>query len=55
MKEIIRETVEFLFRTAGGLFILFVLVVVIFLALFWPQAEANPATWLGIVGRDVDP
>jgi S1-C subfamily serine protease len=54
MRETFRDALEFLFRTAGGVFLLFVIVVVIFLALFWPQAEANPAPWLGIVGRDLD-
>jgi hypothetical protein len=54
MKELIEDCLEFLLRTVAGVFILSILIVLLFLALFWPQPEREPLPWLGIVGKDVD-
>lgn len=54
MKHMVEDALEFLLKTAGGLFILFVLVIVIFLAVFWPKPEVDDSAWLGLVARDVD-
>jgi len=45
---------EFLFRTVGGLILLILMIVLVFIALFWPDTPQEPLPWLGIVGRDVD-
>lgn len=54
MKELVEDCLEFLLRTVAGVFILSILIVLIFLAIFWPQAETEPLPWLGIVGKNVD-
>ena len=54
MKQLMEECLEFLLKTVGGVFILSILIVLVFLAVFWPQAEREPLPWLGIVGRDLD-
>ena len=54
MTRIIEDCLEFLLRTVGGVFILCLLIVLIFLALFWPRGETEPLPWLGIVGKDID-
>jgi len=53
MKPSLNGTVNVLFKTVGGLFLLFLVVVVISLALFWPHADTDIA-WLGVLGRDLD-
>lgn len=54
MKRLIEDCLEFLLRTAGGVFILVILTLLILLAVFWPQAEREPLPWLGIVVQDID-
>jgi membrane-associated protease RseP (regulator of RpoE activity) len=54
MRTSLDNAVDFLFKTVGGLFLLFLAAVVIFLALFWPRPETAPGAWLGVLGRDLD-
>ena len=54
LKELIEDCLEFLLRTVAGVFILSILIVLIFLAIFWPQAQTEPMPWLGITGKNVD-
>lgn len=57
MKSQIKESVNIMLKTNGGLFLLFVVAVIIFLALLWPQPSAREgeSAWLGIMGRALDP
>ena len=55
MKKFVEDCLEFLFRTVGGVFVLCVLMVLIFMAIFWPRPENDePLPWLGVVGSDVN-
>lgn len=54
LKELVEDCLEFLLRTVAGVFILSILIVLIFLAIFWPQAQTEPMPWLGITGKNVD-
>lgn len=53
MQRIVEDSLEFLFRTVGGAFILVMLAVLVVLAVFWPGAEVEPLPWLGFMGTDV--
>ncbi len=55
MRQLLEDCLEFMLRTVGGVFLLLTIVVLIVLALFWPQAEPEPLPWLGVVGSNVDP
>jgi len=55
MKQLVNDCLEFLFRTVGGVFVLCLLMVLIFMAIFWPRSERDePLPWLGIVGSNVN-
>ncbi len=54
MKKFVEDCLEFLFRTVGGVFVLCVLMLLVFMAIFWPKPEREPVAWLGVVGTDVN-
>ncbi len=53
VKRFVEDCLEFLFRTVGGVFVLCVLILLIFMAIFWPRPAREPLPWLGVVGSDV--
>lgn len=54
MKQLIENCLEFLLKTVGGMFILSILVVLVFLAIVWPGVgPEDPSPWLGIIGKDI--
>jgi hypothetical protein len=54
VKRLLEDFLEFLLTTLGGILLLSLLMVLVFLAIFWPQPQREPLPWVGIMGRDID-